>query len=448
MRPFRIALVSGAVIAGAAVAVWLASAPNEPERSAASETVRTARFIEAPLASVRPVATGHGEARPGTTWQAISRVAGTVIERHAELESGAMLPAGARLIAIDPTDYELAVAEVGAEIAVLEAEREQLEADAESIDRLLEIERDRLELSERELERVRRLFEQGVVPDARVDEQVSLTLQARKLVQELENQLTLLPSRRNRMAAELARANARLERARRDLARTTITAPFDLRIAEVGVERGEYVTTGKELLSADSIDTAEIPAQVRIDPLRRVVGSVMREADGGPPSDRIDLEAIEAHVRLLPGDDGGGASWEGEVIGVEGGLDPGTRTAQVIVSVDEPYRDADPPLRPPLVKNMYVEVELVGQPLPAMVVIPASAVHEGSIYLAGPEDRLEIRPVRTAFLQNGLAVIEEGISPGERVVVDDLVPAIEGMRLDPQPAPEMQRWVATAAGGV
>ena len=85
------------------MAVWLAGAPNEPERSAALETVRAARFIEAPKVSVRPAATGHGNARPETSWQAISRVADTVIERAPELQSAAMPPDGARLVAIDST---------------------------------------------------------------------------------------------------------------------------------------------------------------------------------------------------------------------------------------------------------------------------------------------------------------------------------------------------------
>lgn len=76
-----------------------------------------------------------------------------------------MPPDGARLIAVDPTNYELAGTEVEAETAVLEAERQQLDADAESIGSLLKIERDRLTLAERELDRVRTLYDHGVLPD-------------------------------------------------------------------------------------------------------------------------------------------------------------------------------------------------------------------------------------------------------------------------------------------
>lgn len=76
-----------------------------------------------------------------------------------------MPPDGARLIAVDPTDYELAGTEVEAETAVLEAERQQLDAVAESIGSLLEIERDRLTLAEREFDRARTLYGHGVLPN-------------------------------------------------------------------------------------------------------------------------------------------------------------------------------------------------------------------------------------------------------------------------------------------
>jgi multidrug efflux pump subunit AcrA (membrane-fusion protein) len=444
MKLLRLTLILATLVAGGILAVWLAGREKPPER-AGVEVLTAARVVEAPLLAVRPVAKGFGVARPGVTWLAIARVSGTVIERHPNLESGAILPAGTELIAIDPTDYQLAIAEAESEIAVFDAERQQLEADEASTARLLEIERDRLALAERELDRVRTLVERGVAPDARLDEQESQTLQFRKAVQELENQLALLPSRRNRLEAELARAQSRLERARRDLTYTTIAAPFDLRLAQVEVERDEFVAAGKQLLSADGIETAEVPAQIQLEAFRRVAGSVARTGDvGGSPADRIDREAIDVRVRLLSS---GGGVWPARVIGVEDGLDPRLRTAQVVVAVDDPYRSAEPPHKPPLVKNMYVEVELLGRPLPPMAVVPAAAVHEGQVYVLDADDRLEIRPVRVAFWQEGLAVVEEGLSGGERVVVDDLVPAIAGMRVQPVAAPDLQEEITRAADG-
>jgi multidrug efflux pump subunit AcrA (membrane-fusion protein) len=287
-------------------------------------------------------------------------------------------------------------------------------------------------------------MDQGAASAARLDEQESQTLNARKAVQELENQLALLPSRRNRLQAEVAQAVSRLDRAKYDLGYTTITAPLDMRVSEVNVELDQLVTAGQQLVAGDGIAVAEVPAQIQIEEFRRIVGSLPYAGDAVLFSDTIDLSAIEARVRLLAG---GGGEWEGRVGRIEGGLDPQTRTVQAVVAVDEPYRSAEPPERPPLVKNMYVEVQLTGRPLPAMAVVPAAAVHEDKVYVLDGEDRLIIRPVRIAFRQNGLAIVREGLAGGERIVVDDLVPAIAGMAIEPRTAPDVEEWMASAADG-
>jgi hypothetical protein len=82
-----------------------------------------------------------------------------------------------------------------------------------------------------------------------------------------------------------------------------------------------------------------------------------------------------------------------------------------------------------------------------MAVVPASAVHENTIYVLDSDDRLELRPVEIGFRQNGLAMVAQGLEGGERIIVDDLVPAIAGMRVEPSPAPEILEWIVEAAGG-
>jgi multidrug efflux pump subunit AcrA (membrane-fusion protein) len=447
MRPEKILpvfLLAAGLAAGAGLAYWLSSMWQPPERVAEQEIVRAARVVEVPMVQVRPVAKGYGVAKPGSTWQAVNRVSGTVVYRHPDLEDGSIIAAGTRLLAIDPADYELAIAEAEAQIAVFDAERDQLGADQASLESLLAIEQDRLVLSGRELERIQRLVTQGAAPAARLDEQESQTLNARKAVQDLENQLSLLPSRRNRLQAETAQAVSRLERAKRDLTYTSIAAPLDMRVSEVNADLDEFVAVGQKLVSGDDIAVAEVPAQIQIEVFRRIIGTLPLAGDAVLLSDKIDLSAIGARVRLLAG---GGGEWQGRISRVEGGLDPQTRTVQVVVAVDEPYRSARPPERPPLVKNMYVEVQLTGLPLSAMAVVPAAAIHEGHVYVLDDQNRLTIRPVRIAFRQNGLTVVEQGLAGGERVVIDDLVPAISGMAIEPRAAPDVEEWMVSAGDG-
>ena len=62
--------------------------------------------------------------------------------------------------------------------------------------------------------------------------------------------------------------------------------------------------------------------------------------------------------------------------------------------------------------------------------------------------RLEIRPVTLGPAQDDLVLVTEGLAPGERIVVSDLIPAIVGMRLDPNLDASMaERLRAQASGG-
>ena len=273
------------------------------------------------------------------------------------------------------------------------------------------------------------MLERGTVSQSAVDEAERDTLDFRQNVQTQENTLNLIPAERQALQAERALQRARLAGARLDLERTTIVAPFDCRVAEVRAERSQYATQGQVLVVADSIGVSEVTAQV---PLAKLINLVRQ--GGTVPTDASqvmaklpDLLSLSAVVRL-----GGGVDieWRARFTRVSDTIDPETRTVGVIVAVDDPYRQAIPGVRPPLSKNMYVEVELRGTPRPGQIVIPRAALHERRVYVVGAEDRLAMRDVEIAFFQADFAVIKRGLAAGERVVVSDPIPAIEGMLLE------------------
>jgi hypothetical protein len=109
-----------------------------------------------------------------------------------------------------------------------------------------------------------------------------------------------------------------------------------------------------------------------------------------------------------------------------------------VVTVDDPYTAAQPPARLPLVPNMQVEIALTGAPLNQVIAIPEAALHGETAYVLGAGNTLELRPVTPAFRQDGLVILREGLTAGETVVLDDIAPALPGMRLFP---------VETAASG-
>jgi multidrug efflux pump subunit AcrA (membrane-fusion protein) len=418
---------------GIAASVWMIASAPGPAQVGGGAPALPVRVMTVAAADLRPTATAWGNLRAAETWVAVAEVQGEVIWRHPDLEPGRLIPEGTEVLRIDPADYELALAQSQADLAALEAERAQLAAEADNTRRILALERDRLALAETDLERTRTLVAQGTMPQSRADEAERATLLARRTVAELENTLALIPSREARIAAQVARSEAAIERARRSLDRTTLTTPFNLRVTEVTAEQFQTVAPGQVVIRADGIAAAEVVAHLPIDSFRRLVGDA---AEGISLADMMsDMPVTRIDVTLSPLSDRT-QIWTARVVRIEGVLDARARTVPVVVRVDDPYEGADPPRRLPLVPNMQVQLSFAGAPLTGALAIPEAALHGGMVRILGPDDLLELRPVTAAFAQEGRVVITNGLSPGDRVVIDDIAPAIPGMSLTPVEAPQ------------
>lgn len=435
------------LVAGLVLLALFVALRQPPVRDAAATVATPVNIIVATALKFQLEARGHGIARPAETWRATANVAGRVVERHPDLENGALLPAGTLLLALDPSRYQLAIAEAQGQLASLAAEFTQLEREEDNTLRLLNLEQERLVLSEEELARIERLAASGSVSSSRRDEQRRNTLAQRQAVTVLENTLALLPARREILEAQRDRSQTRLEQARRDLEDTRFVAPYDLRLGDIHVELHQHAAQGQQLFQADSLLAAEVEARIPMSSLRRLLASVIVP---DPPDnaldlgERVDLSAISAELALAGAPE---VRWSGRVVRVASGLDPATRTVRVVVRVAHPYRDAMPPDRPPLQRAMYTRVRLAAPSPQPRLVVPATAVHQGELYLVDSDNRLRRRTVDIAFEQGDLAVIGEGLAPGERIVVDDLPLAIDGTLLAPQRDEALETRIAAAARG-
>lgn len=413
---------------GIVAAAWMITTAPGPAQVEGAAPALPVRVMTVTARDIRPTAKAWGNLRAADTWVAVAEVQGEVIWRHPDLEPGRLIPEGTEVLRIDPADYELALAQAEADLAALAAEAAQLTAEAANTTRIVALERERLALAEADLARTRTLAEQGAVPQARADEAERATLLARRTVAELENALALIPSREARITAQTARTQAALDGARRSRDRTTLSAPFDLRVIEVSAERFQTVSPGQVLIRGDGIQAVEVVAHLPIDSFRRLVGALpggltLAEMTRAGPATRIDATLSPLSDR--------GQVWPGLVSRIEGALDARARTVPVVVTVDAPYAGADPPRRLPLVPNMQVQVSFAGAPLVGVIAIPEAALHVGMVRLVGPDDLLELRPVTVGFAQDGRVVLTDGLSPGDRVVLDDIAPAIPGLVLAP-----------------
>ena len=92
---------------------------------------------------------------------------------------------------------------------------------------------------------------------------------------------------------------------------------------------------------------------------------------------------------------------------------------------------------------MYTEVVLTGRPRENKIVIPFSAVHEGSIYYLDDENRLAKTAVEVELVLDNMAVIATDLPHDTMVITTDLVPAIEGMLLSPELDEQMMAKISS-----
>ena len=396
---------------------------------------RTVEVIKAATIPMRIKSIGYGTVEPAVDIAARAEVSGKISYIHPDLKQGGSLPKDTVVLRIDAVDYKLSLTEREAGLRSSQSALEQLEVEEKSAKRSLALALKNLKVGEAELERKKEIYEKKVISKTTLDIEEQKVLNLRQSVEDLQGKLNAYASRKAATRAQIEQSAAQVEGQQETLGRTEIRLPFDARIGEVAVEKGEFVSIGASLFEALNIDAVEIKAQL---PIKLIRPLVVAHPDGGPPAGNMGLVdfkqflhklKLEARVRLV-GDDFTGAVWDGRVVRFSESVDPIRRTASVVVMVDNPYEKIIPGVRPPLLKGMYVAVDLMAPARP-MQVIPRDAIHQGQVYVVDRNNKLELRSIQVAHLQEQLAVIADGLAEDEMVIVTDLIPVIEGMPLKP-----------------
>ncbi len=426
----RLLIIPPVLIGGVALA-YFAKNRAEPPKQPPTEVARAVRVITVPKLDLVPRAIGHGSVTEGRVWQAIAEVKGRIVEVHAELQSGLLLKKGEVVLRIDSTEYDLAVARLDSEIKQTDAQIAELDTQELNLKASLEIENRSLGIAEASLERTRKAASENAVSAAQLEQEERSTLGQKLSVQTLKNSLAQIPSQREAMSATLAAKKTQRQQAVLDQGKTTITAPFNCRVGDVRLEADQFLAAGSVLFEAVGTDKSEIEAQFTLPQIRRLINGRSRSAfsESLPDMKQIrDAVNSKAFVRLQAGSTS--IQWEANFEGFRATIDPKTRTIGVVVTVDKPYEQAIPGERPPLIQGMFCEVELVADIRPGQVVIPRSAVDGGVVHLVNEDKRLESHPVTVGFEQEDFAVVEDGLSGGESLIVSDVSPAIPEMLVE------------------
>jgi len=123
---------------------------------------------------------------------------------------------------------------------------------------------------------------------------------------------------------------------------------------------------------------------------------------------------------------------EGKLTVIDNAIDQPTGTIRLKAT----YDNADERLWP----GEFVNIRLILNIRKDAPTVPSQTVQEGPtgkyVYVIKSDDTVERRPVEVASVQDGLAVIQKGLTAGEKVVVDGQYRLTEGARIrvsPPQP---------------
>ncbi|PMN93379.1 efflux RND transporter periplasmic adaptor subunit [Enterovibrio norvegicus] len=418
--------------------VAIKTRPDIPVKPAQSKA-RPVDVLTLSQQTISPVVTGFGRVTPKLTWQAIAEVNGKVIYRNPALEKGSILPAGTELLRIDPTDYQLAVAQAQADVSAKQARLAKLDLDSSNLKTTLNIEKRRLALSKDELTRKKNLRQKGLTSQSDLDTEQQAYLSQQTRVQDLESQLKVLPDERLITEAELDASQLALTQAERDLGKTHVVLPVNSRIAEVNIEKDQFVTPQQIMVVAHGLEAVEVDAQVSIHDMQTLFDSLnAASSQSGNQSDAQSaanghLARLTANVALSSGSFN--QTWSANVARLSDTVNLNQATVGVILEIplnlSSSQSDVATPnplaALPSLVNGMFVQATIEGQPV-AHWVIPEQALRGDKVYLM-EEGVLTVEPVDVLFRHDDLVAISGDLKDGQQLVVNDLLPAVPGMAL-------------------
>lgn len=371
-----IGVVAAALFLAVMMNLLAPGADKSPEPEAAI-AVKTMRVKSAELA-VRVESQGVAKARTRTSL--ISEVSGAVLRVSDNFVVGGTFQAGDMLLALDPTDYEVAL--------------QRAEARLMSAKAAMEFERARSVQAEKEWAMTGR-------------PQSEAPLLALRRPYLLEAQANLLQAQ-----SEVRQAKIKLEK-------TIIKAPYAGMVVNKLADVGQFVTAGTRVGEAFAIDFVEVRLP-------------LTERDLSMMDSLLSTSLTEKMVVLSGTVDGISASWQAAIARSEGVVSELNRAQYLVARLADPYGlDKDQNTnRVPLRVGTFVKASIEGKVLKGVFQVPRSALLEGSrIGLVDSEQLLKIVPVTVAHADDQYYYLSDGLTNGMEIIISALGTPIEGLKL-------------------
>ena len=121
---------------------------------------------------------------------------------------------------------------------------------------------------------------------------------------------------------------------------------------------------------------------------------------------------------------------KGEVIRLLPGLEEDGRMARVLIQIKDPLNLQGDPQRKPLLLGSYVNVSIDAGELTDSYAIPRSAFRDDAkLWVLGENGALDIREVAPVWRDENTIYLQDGLKPGEQVVLTTLSAPVAGMKL-------------------
>ncbi|MEA3364230.1 MAG: efflux RND transporter periplasmic adaptor subunit, partial [Candidatus Hydrogenedentes bacterium] len=335
------------------------------------------------------------------TVNVMPQVAGYLETVH--FEEGAMVSAGDLLFTIEKAPFE-------ARVALGEAAVQRAEANVPAAQADLESAKANLVRAEKYFERLKNADERSVV-QAEMDNASADFEQAQARVKQGTAAV-------QQAKAALEEAKANLSLARIDLGYTEIRAPITGRIGEALITEGNYVTPASSPL-------ARI---VQTDPIRVVYSMPDREYTRLVKLISENAAAMELRLRLPDGtvyEDGGEWSF------ADNQMDPATGTIAIRARFDNPEG-----LLVPKTNLMVLARRAEARTAPQVPSQAVMADQSGEfVFVVNADGIAEERRVVLGPEMDGRRIVEDGLAPGEQVIVQGLLKAQPGQPVEATVAP-------------
>jgi RND family efflux transporter MFP subunit len=221
--------------------------------------------------------------------------------------------------------------------------------------------------------------------------------------------------------AEVAAARAALADAELNLGYTRVSSPIDGIAGFRGANIGDLVgpNDSRPLTTVSQVDP--IYAEVAIS--EQLAYSVFRRWADDPAAPRqFELELLLADGSVYP------RRGRGDILDRQVDVRTGTVLARGT------FPNPGNALRP----GQYAKIRAVTEVKKNALLVPQRAVLDvqgvRQVAVVGADDTVEIRPVQVGPRTGSLWIIEQGVKPGERVVVEGLDKVRPGAKVKPEPA--------------